>query len=343
MNTGRHKMRKSRLKLEDTGYYHCMSRIIEQRFIMGDREKEYFVQLMRKLAAFSGLHILTYCVMSNHFHILIQEPHPQKVSDRLLLQRLQAIYPEQKVAGIAQQLAALRQENKHEAAEQLKATYTYRMHDISEYFKALKQGFSQWYNKRNNRRGPLWDQRFKSCLVEGSGNALATIAAYIDLNPIRAGIVTDPSQYRHCGYAEAMAGRITSREGIRSIWLGVGTEASWERVSRQYRKLLFLQGEKRTARAGHKARIGFSAEAVQAVLDQDGALSMEELLRCRVRYFSDGVAIGSRTFVEDVFCASRDWFGEQRKAGARPIRYTKGIGLVCMRDLRETPVSLSAA
>ena len=127
-------MRKSRLKLADTGYYHCMSRIIEQRFIMGDREKEYFVQLMRKLAAFSGLRILTYSVMSNHFHILIQEPQPRKVSDRLLLQRLQAIYPEQKVAGIAQQLAALRNENKHEAAEQLKATYTYRMHDISEYF-----------------------------------------------------------------------------------------------------------------------------------------------------------------------------------------------------------------
>jgi hypothetical protein len=67
MSSAREKtMRKSRLKVEETAYYHCMSRVIEQRFIMGEREKEYFVNLMRKLAAFSGLRILTYCVMSNN-------------------------------------------------------------------------------------------------------------------------------------------------------------------------------------------------------------------------------------------------------------------------------------
>ena len=60
-------MRKSRLTFAGGGYYHCMSRVIEQRFIMGEREREYFVNLMRKLAEFSGLRILTYCVMSNHF------------------------------------------------------------------------------------------------------------------------------------------------------------------------------------------------------------------------------------------------------------------------------------
>jgi len=59
------------------------------------------------------------------------------------------------------------------------------MYDISPYFKTLKQVFSQWYNKRNDRRGPLWDQRFKSLLIEGSEHALSTIAAYIDLNPLR--------------------------------------------------------------------------------------------------------------------------------------------------------------
>ncbi len=101
-------MRKSRLKFEGTGYYLCMSRVIEQRFIMGTCEKEYFVQLMRDLADFSGLRILTYCVMSNHFHVLLQAPHRQKVSDRLLLERLRAIYPDRKVAEVACRLSELR-------------------------------------------------------------------------------------------------------------------------------------------------------------------------------------------------------------------------------------------
>ena len=56
--------------MKETAYYHCMSRVIEQRFIMGEREKEYFVNLMRKLLEFSGLRIMTYAILSNHV------PHP---------------------------------------------------------------------------------------------------------------------------------------------------------------------------------------------------------------------------------------------------------------------------
>ncbi len=334
-------MRKSRLKCEQTGYYHCMSRVIEQRFIMGDREKEYFVRLMRNLADFSGLRILTFCVMSNHFHILLQAPQRQAVSDRLLLERLRAIYPAARVAQVAATLSGLRRSGGHEAAEQIKASYTYRMYDISQYFKSLKQIFSQWYNKHNDRRGPLWDQRFKSLLVEGSGYALSTIAAYIDLNPVRAGITDDPASYRHCGYAAALGGNQSACAGLRALWLGVGEHASWQRVLRQYRKLLYLQGEQQPADVqGQLPCRGFSPAMVRKVLDEDGALSRGQLLRCRVRYFSDGVAIGSKTFIEEVFLQSRDWFAEKRKTGPRPIKYAKGIGLMTMRELRIAPVTL---
>ena len=46
-------------------------------------------------------------------------------------------------------------------------------------------------------------------------------------------------------------------------------------------------------------------------------MSRGELLRCRVRYFSDGVVLGSREFVESVFTVHRDQFGVKRKTGAR--------------------------
>ena len=333
-------MRKSRLKFEGSGHYHCMSRVIEKRFIMGNHEKEYFVERMRNLAIFSGLRVLTYCIMSNHFHILLECPQRQEVSDRELLNRLQAIYPPKKVARVATELAQLRKHGQHDSAEALKSGFTYRMYDISTYFKSLKQCFSQWYNKRNDRIGPLWNQRFKSVMVEGSGYSLSTIAAYIDLNPVRAGLVADPLKYRHCGYAAALGGNQAAREGIRGIWLGVGAEASWKRVHCQYRKLLFLQGENRQHGQRINQQAGFSKESVKQVLEEDGSLSKEQLLRCRVRYFSDGVAIGSRAFVEEIFQASRDWFGHRRKTGARTMRNVKDIGLVSMRDLQVSPISL---
>ena len=52
-------MRRPRIKADGAGYYHCMSRFIERRHVFGPKEKERFLALIRKLAAFSGLEILT--------------------------------------------------------------------------------------------------------------------------------------------------------------------------------------------------------------------------------------------------------------------------------------------
>ena len=65
--------------------------------------------------------------------------------------------------------------------------------------KELKERFSRWYNKHYSRRGTLWMDRFKSVAVE-NGVALRTMAAYIDLNPVRAGLVEDPKDYHWSGY-----------------------------------------------------------------------------------------------------------------------------------------------
>jgi len=91
---------------------------------------------------------------------------------------------------IGKQLNDYRLQGNDAAASSLKVGFTYRMYDISEFMKAFKQQFSQYYNTREGRCGPLWTQRFKSILVEGSEDALLTIAAYIDLNPVRA-VVND--------------------------------------------------------------------------------------------------------------------------------------------------------
>ena len=54
-----------------------------------------------------------------------------------------------------------------------------------------------WFNKRENRKGTLWEERFTSVL-EGELATLSVMSAYIHLNPVRAGLVQDPKDYRWC-------------------------------------------------------------------------------------------------------------------------------------------------
>ena len=49
--------------------------------------------------------------------------------------------------------------------------------------KTLLQRFTRWFNRTHNRSGTLWEERYKSVIVE-SGIAARTMAAYIDLNPV---------------------------------------------------------------------------------------------------------------------------------------------------------------
>ena len=75
------------------------------------------------------------------------------------------------------------------------------------------------------------------------------------------------------------------------------------------------------------------------IFDGDGKLMLSQALRCRVRYFSDGVVLGSKVFVEDVFQRNREQFGLKRKSGARPLRRAEAGELCAMRDLRPEVIS----
>ena len=214
------------------------------------------------------------------------------------------------------------------------------MYDISPYMKSLKQRFSQYYNRRTGRKGTLWEERFKSVLVENSENALSVMAAYIDLNAVRAGLVKDPKDYRYCGYGEAMGGSRQAREGLAWVMAGLGGKGSWPAVRRAYREFLYMQGQERGLdKRGKALKKGFSMEQVQAVLEAGGRLPLRQILRCRVRYFSDGLVLGSQDFVEGVFRQYRDQFGLKRQTGARAMKYGQWNGLCTMRDLRCEVVS----
>jgi REP element-mobilizing transposase RayT len=235
------------------GIYHCVSRVVERRFALGRPEKEQFVRFMRLYEEFCGVRVLAFCVMSNHFHILLEVPPRPEVgiSERELFRRLALLYSEAEVAEIREAMRRAKKEGTPVEVEALREKYLYRMWDLSQFMKALKQRFTQWFNTRHERTGTLWESRFKSVIVE-DGYAARVVAAYIDLNPIRAELVEKPEDYRWCSYAEALAGKAAARVGIERVMSefeefgGGRREAkSWRQVIAEYRVILFTDGEER--------------------------------------------------------------------------------------------------
>ncbi|MDB6172294.1 MAG: hypothetical protein JWL59_1605 [Chthoniobacteraceae bacterium] len=331
----------------EVAYYHCFSRVVDKRFVFGDLEKERFVKFMRAYEEFCGVRIVTFCVMSNHFHLLVEVPHrpaPELLpTDEELVRLVKVADCSYGSVQLALDLKELREAGS--GAEELRERFFSRMWDVSAFLQILKQCFTQWFNGVHDREGTLWESRFKSMLVEGAGEALATMAAYIDLNPIRAGIVKDPKEYRWCGYAQAVQGRKRAREGLRiAIEARFGEEIPMWKVMAFYRKYLFEEGVERLAgEDGTPARRGFSEAAVEEVLKAGGKLGLYDALRCRMRYFCDGMVLGSKSFVEEFFRLNRGRFGARRESGARPLKRLDMPGLYTVRDLRSGVITPSKA
>jgi REP element-mobilizing transposase RayT len=322
--------------------FHTVSRVVDRRFVFLDEEREAFRMFMRMYENFTGCRVLSYCVMSNHFHILLEVPPLPAggLSDVELLRRLGVLYGEAFVKSVEDELLAARTEGGLEGGNPARVTeihtrFTYRMHSLSEFMKSMLQRFTRWFNRTHERTGTLWEERFKSVIVE-SGTAARTMAAYIDLNPVRAGMVVDPADYRWSSYGEAVGGGRKgngkkAREGlVRAITSDTDTgfdAGRWKEASRRYRRLMGLALERKTLNAKvevyGKMRISKNdAEAMESGDDETvlPELSMAKMLRCRVRYFTDGAVIGSKEFVNEAFAGARERFSERRKEGARKLR-----------------------
>ena len=111
--------------------------------------------------------------------------------------------------------------------------------------------------------------------------------------------------------------------------------ARWNVVGREYRKLLYGVGvEKGLREDGSPIKAGFTQEEALAEMKSDGRIPLWKVLRCRVRYMTDGAVFGSRSFVDEIFEHHRDRFPEGRETGARKPKGAEWGDLSVLRDLR---------
>ena len=343
------------------GIYHVVSRVVERRMAFGDEEKRHFVKLMKAYSGFSGLQVVAWCVMSNHFHMLVAVPEQGELSEATVLKRMALIYTPAQLAEIQVKLDA------HPTADgrlEVLRPYIVRMGNLAAFMKALKQRFTQWFNRRHERKGTLWEDRYHSTIVEYQGYSKAVVgtsreaaevksqaarivAAYIDLNPIRAGMVEDPKDYPWSSYGAAVRGDKDGVSGIQALWGGGNADAlaahrlfTFEEGAAEKTEDSLLrhpgykgQGKTQDARTGEwKSRAGIDAKKVWAERQRGGRLPLAVILRLRVRYMTDGAIIGSKEFVRKVTG------GRGEVNPGMPMRFGEWGGLHALRNLRKNVV-----
>ena len=283
-------MRIPRIKIptcDSEAAYHCISRTVNYDRLFDDTDKKAMRRILWKVAAFCGVKIITYTILSSHFHILVRIPRKAPISDEELLRRYQILHPSPQAVARLTTIAAWLRDGAPEGIA-WRTRMLRLMGELSAFMKLFKQRVSIWFNRVHNRHGPLWSDRFKSLLCEPCGAPICALALYIDLNSIRAGLAQDPKDYRFSGYAEAVAGNPLAQCGIEDAC----SEFNWPDAQRMYRVLLFGKGS-----APKMGKASIDSTKFQEVLQQGGMLTIASQLRCRIRYLTEGAILGSRAFV----------------------------------------------
>ncbi len=273
--------------------FHCITRVSGGQHLLKSKDKDLFISILHKVAGFHRITVQTFCFMSNHYHLQVRVPSAKEnmLLDRNdLLDSYNILYQTSNSPGYpdADRMRKLLFGEDEKLAKSWDKRIRQRLGNLSEFMKTLNQRLSICYNKKHGRFGSLWAERFKGILIEDDPYVLSKVGAYIDLNPVRAGLVDDPSFYRWSGFAAAMAGQAREMEGIKDLMHDPEVNSAMCR----YRYLLYAKGSN-----AHNQQGMINPEKVKSVLASGGTVSHTELLHCRIRYLSAGLIIGTRDFV----------------------------------------------
>jgi putative transposase len=197
-----------------------------------------------------------------------------------------------------------------------------KLPSLSEFMREIKVGFARFYNRRHNRRGYFWGDRFKSVIVE-NGETLINCLAYIDLNPLRAGLVERPTQYRwnSLGYHVQTDNRnkfLSTDFGLKEF----NVKSRKERI-RRYRRYVYEAG------ALNQPEKGTSKVIADKVLEKERRrefeLSRSDRFKYRTRYFTDSGIIGSKEFVAENHQRFKHLFYSIHEKKPKPIKGLEGM------------------
>ena len=265
--------RTARVKTMESGvaYYHVTSRANGRRFLFERGEmRTMLVDALRRAAEFSGVELLAYVAMGNHFHAVVRVTRTDvPVPEGELVRRVGVLGGERAARALARRWAGLAAAGAGAALEGEADRLRARMNDVSEFVKAFKELFDRRYKREREHCGSIWSGRFKSTMVE-DGRYLAVCKKYVFYNPVRAGLVRRAADYRWGWCADDAEGDVPAGAVPDGWCLGRRAQLVSGRV---YGSEGFVRGwasalgsRFRAKRVGPRRMVGLPAEAGSAVL-----------------------------------------------------------------------------
>jgi REP element-mobilizing transposase RayT len=192
--------RKNLVSLADTPYYHIVARCVRRAWLWGMDEyagrdyshrKIWVLERIARLTEVFAIDICAYAVMSNHYHLVVYVDRSRAHALTLeeVAQRWLKLFSASPL--IEKYLTGEASSAEREAAEAILARWRARLCDLSWFMKCLNEHLARRANAEDRCTGRFWEGRFRSqALLDEAG--LLTAMAYVDLNPIRAGIAATP-------------------------------------------------------------------------------------------------------------------------------------------------------
>lgn len=299
---------------DEPAVYHVMSRTALDGFPLGSIEKDYLLQVIKSLSRLYFTEIFGFCLMGNHFHLLLKILPDKEFNDEDIGNRLQRYYgPDYKIP------------------EARLPYFRLKLSNLSEFMRDLKVIFARYYNRQHNRRGYFWGDRFKSVIVD-KGQTLVNCLAYIDLNPLRAGIVKEPENYRWNSIGYHL--QTNNKDSFLSTDFGLkefNVSDTKERIRRYLRYMYEAGAIDRPDKAQAKV---IDPRVLAAQRNKNFEISIASRLRYRTRYFTDSGIIGSKQFVAANYKRFKQLFASKHDKIPKPVNGLCGI--YSLKNLSET-------
>jgi len=272
--------------------------------------RQAFIRFLKFYSSAYACEVATFVVMGNHYHLILKMK-PFEELDKATLERHAAkIYP-----NTVEQTKLWTQAHWEQ--------FNRRLFNLADLIRNIQQGFARWYNKSYGRRGRFWADRFKSTLLYGE-RSLVECMQYVDLNPIRAGMVERPEEYEYGAFALRAQMEDKGLADLRPLL----SERTKAKAFEQYRSMVYLRGHVPSGEKG--------AAIKDAVLD--GEMKMNFDLgttgekRDHFRFYVDGLVIGAKEKV-------LEWMENLQVSGVfrrrkNPVPIREGMDWFSIREQR---------
>ena len=304
-----------RLKVQEgVGWYHLCSRVAGwldwYPFEEDPLARQQLLRILRKYLSLYCCQAAGYCLMGNHYHLIVRFAAYRHLSPSELYRRAQLIYSDpDRVLRTPRQWQRFHR----------------RLFDVSEFMRNVQQAYTKWYNRHYDRRGTFWAERFQSSILADDVSLLNALL-YVELNPVRAGLVDRPDQFPHSSAHLRMLHEDSWLIPLEQLLVG-STDST--QLYTDYRALLYYRG----AVASDSDHFVIPPQVLLA--EQSRGFRQPGAYRKRLRFFTRALVLGTQLQVEDWIrnLRRKGYYLRRRRAIPQSVDHTLMFSLREQRSL----------